>query len=125
MKTLTAMVVDTNMNRIEVKEINDDIHDFYKIIGCECFDIARRQIGGKRYDIICDDIGLWKEDPIITAINPFNMADYLVGNLIIVKSKGPELDSLTSEDIIRIFSHSATYTTEEGGAGRIAVMIGS
>lgn len=39
-----------------------DLKDFYREIGCDCIDIARRTIGGKQFDIFVDDEGLLKAD---------------------------------------------------------------
>lgn len=121
-KMLTAIVIDTKENTITVREVKDDINEFYKVLNCDCFDIARRRIGGKPYDILCDDMGRYVTEPVLSAINPFMMEDYLVGNLIIVNHKGEDLTSLTPTDIARIYGHTGRYA--DGDAERIAVMLG-
>ena len=121
-KMLTAVVIDTQKNTIDVREVKDDIHEFYKVLNCDIFDIARRKIGGKPYDILCDDMGRYVAEPIVSAVNPFFLQDYFVGNLMIVNHKGEDLTSLTPTDIARIYAHIGKYT--DGDAERIAVMIG-
>ena len=121
-KMLTAVVIDTQKNTIDVREVKDDIHEFYEVLNCDIFDIARRKIGGKPYDILCDDMGRYVAEPIVSAVNPFFLQDYLVGNLMIVNHKGEDLTSLTPTDIARIYAHIGKYT--DGDAERIAVMIG-
>ena len=121
-KMLTAVVIDTQKNTIDVREVKDDIHEFYEVLNCDIFDIARRKIGGKPYDILCDDMGRYIEKPVVSAVNPFFLQDYLVGNLMIVNHKGEDLTSLTPTDIARIYAHIGKYT--DGDAERIAVMIG-
>lgn len=123
MKKLIAMVIDTEKNEIRKEEIDDDINAFYKVLNCECFDIAHRPIGGKPYDILCDDMGLYRENPVVSAVNPFNMRDFLVGNLIILKHKGEDLESLTHTDVMRIYGHCGSYKfTDE--INHVAVMLG-
>ena len=47
----------------EAMEIEDDIHTFYKLIGCDHIDVVRRYISGKWYRVICDDLGRMKPRP--------------------------------------------------------------
>ena len=122
MKKITAFVIDTVRNTAEVKELDDDIHAYYKELNCDCFDIARRKIGGRVYCILCDDIGLYKENPIISAIEPIKQEDVLVGNLVIVAERNHEFESLTAADIMRIHTHICTY--KDGNVERDAVAIG-
>ena len=59
----------------------EELDDYYKYLECDCFDIATRKINGVYFDIFCDDIGLFREDPKLTAVSPKNKP-MLVGNLI-------------------------------------------
>ncbi len=75
----------------EIREYVDELKSFYEFIGCETVDIVRRQIGGRTYHIICDDTGLFKEKPILSATDiMFNPE--LVGNLIITGESDIEGD---------------------------------
>lgn len=87
----------------EVKEVNcETLDDYYKYLQCDCFDIARRFIGDKMYDIFCDDIGLFKDDIMVSAVDKFG-EPMLVGNLIFCLNDGygNEAD-LQDEDIKNI-----------------------
>lgn len=85
----------------EHKEIEvNNLDDYYKYISCDCFDIPTRKIGDRYFNIICDDEGLLKDHPIVSAIDP-SFEPMLVGNLIVggkTNSEGDMLD-LTDEDI--------------------------
>lgn len=91
---------------IEASELND----YYKHLGCSCFDIARRKIGDKYYDIFVDDIGLFVDDCIVSAIDPAGQP-MLVGNLIFANhDEQGNTTSLTHEDVRHIMrnAHIAT-----------------
>lgn len=78
---------------------NDDLNTFYKHLKCDCFDIANRKIGSKRFDCFVDDVGLFTENPIISAISS-DGDPMLVGNIIFANhdEEGNTTD-LTDEDI--------------------------
>lgn len=89
----------------EVMEIQDDIQEFYKLIGCRTIDIVNRKIGRKRFDIICDDEGLFTESPKISAIDNLGKP-MLVGNLIIVGTADEE------GNLVGLTDNEAKYVTE-------------
>ena len=90
----------------EVREIKDDLQEFYKLIDCGCIDIVDRKIGHKRFDIICDDEGLFTDSPKISAID--NLGEpMLVGNLIIVGTPDGE-----SEELKGLTDKEAEYVLE-------------
>lgn len=94
-----------------VIDIEDNLDVFYELIGCRCIDIVHRKIGHKYFDVICDDEGLFKDDPIVSAIDT-NFHHMLVGNLIVSKSDGEgNLIELSDEDIKQILRHTKTYFT--------------
>lgn len=55
MKGLLIDVHNAKIQEVEVSELDD----YYKWIGCENIDITSRKIGGRIYDIICDDEGFF------------------------------------------------------------------
>ena len=42
--------------------------DFYRLIDCDLIDITCREINRKRYDIICDDCGWFRDDVKFSAV---------------------------------------------------------
>ena len=95
----------------KVIDIDDDLRLFYELIGCQYVDMVRRKIGDKHYVIICDDEGLFKENPIVSAVDT-NFKPMFVGNLIIAKDgEECELTDLSEGDIRQILRHIKTYFT--------------
>lgn len=86
--------------KFEFKSIPDELDAFYKIIDCTTIDIVVKRIGGRYYNIIVDDEGLFRDDPIITMVDPHNRNDALVGTLIIcgMADDDGDLTSITEDD---------------------------
>jgi len=76
-----AFFLDSVNKITKVVDVNT-LDDYYKLIGCDCIDIVTRKIGRKIYDIIIDDEGLLKDDPLISAIDDLGRV-MLVGSLIV------------------------------------------
>jgi hypothetical protein len=61
-----------------------NLESYYTALGCDVFDITTRKIGQNFYDIYCDDEGLLKCNPVLSAVDS-DGAPALVGNLFICK----------------------------------------
>ena len=59
---MIALFLDMENDEVRIVTVNG-LQDYYRLIGCDCIDIANREIRGKRFDIICDDNGLLKAEP--------------------------------------------------------------
>lgn len=81
MKPNTYVLVFDAETRTFNRTTVSTLDDIYTNLKCDCFDIATRKIGNTYYDIYCDDEGLLKENPIVSAIN-HNGRPMLVGNLL-------------------------------------------
>lgn len=100
-----------------------DLDDYYREIGCDTIDIVVRRIGGELYDIICDDEGLLKEDPKVSAISA-DCRPMLVGNLIFAKHNNQgETTSLSNDDVIRILSQITHGIDPRDGSVKMAVKV--
>lgn len=110
---MKALFIDTENK--ETKVVNPQgLEDYYKLIGCDLVEIVNRKIGRKRYEIICDEEGTFRDDPKISAIDDLGRA-MLVGNLIIagnVDDEG-ELTDLTANDIQYIGKRIQTMPTRK------------
>lgn len=82
----------------EVVDFDGSLEEAYELIECNCIDIARRRIGGKYFNIIIDDEGLFKTHPIPSAIDADTHEIMLVGNILIA-GDGSDLCGLTDGDI--------------------------
>lgn len=78
MKMLLVDVKNCVVKPVDVNGLND----YYDLIGCRCIDIVNRQIGKRRFEIICDDEGLLVDKPIMSAVS-YMGEPMLMGNLLI------------------------------------------
>lgn len=132
MKRLTGVFVDVVNEKIELKtlETNDGsmLDEYYKLLNCRSIDIVQRKIGGKHYDIICDDEGLLFEDwkPAMAIVDENSeIKQLLAGNLFIVLNDNQgNLRSLTKEDAVRILQEQAYLQDKNTGAKRL-ILVGA
>ena len=94
----------------------NQLPSLYKYVECDCIDIVRRVINGTSYDITCDDEGALKGDRVVTAINSAAEPMFF-GNLLITRNDGPELASLTDDDIASIKRAVIELRASEGLPG--------
>ena len=105
MDKLKGFLIDVQKSNPYIVEIEHNLNSFYQILNCSAFDIARRKIGKTYYDIFCDDEGLLKDKPIVSAVSS-DMQPMLVGNLFITRSNDEgETISLTNEEINEVKRH--------------------
>lgn len=95
--------------------------DLYTALKCDCFDIAVRKIGEKYFDIFCDDIGLFVDDPIPSALDK-ELKPMLVGNLIFANHDSAGNTTSLSDEDIKMIKDSAV-TVVDYDANPIAVWI--
>ena len=99
-----------------------ELNDFYREIGCDCIDIARRTVGGKMFDIFVDDEGLLKADAgdRISAIaeEDGKLSPQLVGTLVFANhdAAGNTTD-LTLDDTMLIASRVKRIVIENRETG--------
>lgn len=115
-KVMRAILVTAGQ---DVKEVNIDasLDGIYECLGCDIIDIARRSIGGQPYCFVVDDMGLLRDDPIVTAYSR-SREPMLVGNLLITNEKhtpeGGDLADLTDIDVKHIMKHVLTVQSYRG-----------
>ena len=63
MAEITGVLVNPDEKTVKKVTIEKSLDSYYKTLDCSCIDIVTRKIGGRRFDIICDDEGLYKDDP--------------------------------------------------------------
>ena len=100
---------------VESKKGESNLDFMYRNIECDCIDIPRRKIGGKTFEIVCDDEGLLKINPRVSAIGK-NKEVMLVGNLLVFSgvTPGGDLIDITSEDV-KIVKKNLGMTLDETG----------
>ena len=104
MNKITGYLIDAVNGTAAPVTIGKNLSSYYQVLHCDTIDIVSRKIGGRPYLIICDDEGLLKDKPKITAID--KKANFmLVGSLLIVNdAPDGEIASLTDKDIDHIKS---------------------
>lgn len=99
-KIITAYLIDVNHKIDTPISIPATLATYYELLDCRLIDMVERRIGPRRrsrtYTIICDDEGLLRSQPKISAIDDLGQP-MLVGNLLIVKT-GPEGETIGLDD---------------------------
>lgn len=105
--TIKAYLINPDENTHGPIEIVDDLDSLYATLNCTCIDIPVRSIAGIPFDVVCDDEGLLKAEPFISAIrNEITCEPMLVGRLLLCHSDADgNLASLSEEDISLISRH--------------------
>lgn len=99
MKTILLNVYD---EEVEIIDIEPELDAYYAKLDCSCIDIVERKIGGKVYDVMCDDEGLFRSPQKISAINDMG-EPMLVGNLMFFNNDGAgNLTGLSEDDLLHI-----------------------
>lgn len=112
MQKARVLVLDViNGNGLYEAEV-ESLNDYYEHLCCDCFDIANRKIGDRRFDIFVDDIGLFRDDPIPSVVDK-NLQPMLVGNCIFANHDYEGNTTSLTDDDIRIIKQEAL------GVGRI------
>lgn len=119
MKKITGVLVNVDRNEISIQTLPANLEGYYKALDCTCIDIVSRRIGGEEFDIICDDEGLLKAHPIISAISS-DRQPMLVGNLFIVKYSGAgDIRSLDDREAAHVLDNEATV--RDGKTRRLVI----
>lgn len=106
---MKAVLIDVEKCKVKTVDIKDDLDTYYNLLNCSCIDIVCRKIGENWYDIICDDEGLFKEEPIVSAF--LDNEPHLVGNILVVGKADcrGNLTSLSDEQINEITQNVLYY----------------
>ena len=86
-RTITGYLIDVQNETHGPRTILKELKEYYALLGCRLIEMPTRRIGvrnGRRYTIICDEEGLFAEQPKTSAIDNLGQP-MLVGNLFIVK----------------------------------------
>ena len=115
MNKVTGVLIDVKNRTTVVHTVNSgSLEEYYDILNCTTFDIASRRIGGSYYDIYCDDEGLLKCSPVVSAVSE-DREPMLVGNLFVTKTNDEgETISLTAEEISEVLNSVINLYDEDG-----------
>ena len=114
---MKTILLNVYKNEVSVIDIQPELDEYYKNLECDLIDIVQRKIGGKWFDVMCDDEGLFNESQKISAIT--NMGEPIfVGNLMFFRNDGEgNLIGLEDEDVQHIKDHIQTMYTRQHPEG--------
>ena len=102
---IKAFLVDIAKKSAREIDIEPSLQKYYELLDCDTIDIVERSVGGKNFDIICDDEGLMLDRPVVSAITG-NGEPMLVGNLLFAHhNEEGETTGLTSDECAHIQRH--------------------
>lgn len=81
-KQITGLFYNVETHDFDRVTINNSLESLYELLKVDLIDIVEVNIQGTSYDIVLDDEGVLKENPIISAISLDCKIQY-VGNLFI------------------------------------------
>lgn len=109
---MKSFILDAKKQETRLAEIEAELEVYYDIIGTDIVEIPTRYIGGKAFDIICDEEALLKEEKIPSAINPSGTMP-LFGTLIFAHHNDEgEMIGLDEEDIKILMKHLRSMESE-------------
>ena len=107
-KKITGILIDTEVNTAKAVTIDNTLEAYYSALHCSCIDIVERTIGEseKYFTIVCDDEGLLKANPCISAVSDL-FEPTLVGSLLITDFDHDtgDLTSLSEHELEYVLDH--------------------
>lgn len=102
---IKAFLVDIQSKRAEAVEFEPSLKKYYELLHCDTIDIVERSVGGRVFDIICDDEGLMVDKPVISAIDGA-CEPMLVGSLLFAHHDNEGATTgLSEEDCAHLLRH--------------------
>lgn len=112
MGKIAGVLLDTRKKTVSAVAIDDELETYYKLLGCSTIEIVPRKIGKYIVNIVCDEEGLLKSNPLTSAIDSMGNG-MLVGSLFItgLADEEGDLTGLTEEEQNYIISRCAVFPT--------------
>jgi len=102
-KKLYMLLLDAEHQKVSVVAVKPELERYYQLLNCTCIDIVSRKVGDAYYDIICDDEGLLKNDPVVSGViinKEGEVQPILFGNLLFCNTDGEGNEvGLTNDDL--------------------------
>ena len=107
-----AFLIDVENDVIKEVSVGNDCKDFHKYINCRCFTVTSRKVGGKSFDVYCDDEGLLLDpQPPISAYSLKLNEPMLVGNLILANHDMEGNTTDLSDEDIKLIKENLIFAT--------------
>ena len=122
MGKITGIFVDTKNKTASAITVDDELETYYKLLDCKWIEIAPRKIGNSIVNIICDEEGLLKQDPLMSAVDGIGNG-ILAGSLFITGLTDDEgdLTSLAEEDQKQVLGKCMVLPTRQHPEGLMMV----
>ena len=107
-KKITGVLIDIEDNTAKPVTMEASLEEYYAALHCSCIDIVERTIGvqEKCFAIVCDDEGLLKDSPCVSAISDLG-EPMLIGSLLVTDfdPETGELVSLSAAELNYVLDH--------------------
>lgn len=101
-RIIKGVLLDIENNEAKIVEFESKLQNYYDMLHCDTIDIVSRSLGynrsHKRFDIVCDDEGLYKEGNKISAISNLGSAMFVGSLLVVNRDENGETASLTDKE---------------------------
>lgn len=122
MEKIKAYCVSVEKKSAEEVDIVPSLATYYELLACDCIDIVTRTVGGRTFDIICDDEALLKEPHHVSAVN-HDMEPMLVGSLLFVHHDGEgNTTGITSDEAAFLGEYVRSLRTRNDPQGHPVVL---
>lgn len=114
---MKTILLNVEKETVKIIEVENNLEAYYKALNCDLIEIFERKIGGKWFDVMCDEEGTFKEPVKISAINDMGEPMF-VGNLMFFHNDGEgNLVGLADDDIEHIKHYIQKMYTNKFPAG--------
>lgn len=109
---MKVFLIDTH-GKPQIIDTPGGLPEWRRLIGCDLIDIVSWKIGGRRFDIILDDEGLFKPGARVSALDDHEQPA-AVGNLVVCRhdGRGHEV-TLTENDLKHILTNIVILQSTE------------
>ena len=124
---IKGLLIDVSrLKGVNEIEFEDTLENLYKLCDCRLIDVAERKVGDHWYDIVVDDEGLLKQDPIPSVFDG-KQQPMLAGCALFVNHDDEgNFTSLTDEQIEDLKKHCMTAVMSEGDKTHfLSVLVGA
>lgn len=100
---IRGILIDVVQGFAHITNVERSLQSYYRILHCDCIDITTRTVDGVVFDIICDDNGLFSEQPLLSACDR-NGDAMLVGSIFVVghDEENCDIRNLTADECAHV-----------------------
>ena len=111
MKNVVMLYVREDSATFE--KVEPSLQNYYKLLNCDCIDIVNIAIGGKKFDVICDNEALLKQPPLSFSVISSEGYPMVAGNILVCNSEDGYETDLTGVDVMKLLP-AICWTMQNG-----------